>query len=62
MPSVRVPVLSKHKVFTLDKDSTEYKFWAKVWVCANLTTPVAIATDANKAIPNGIMYVMVVPP
>ena len=55
VPSVKVPVLSKQRVLTLDNNSTEYKFCASVLLWANLTTPVAIATDANKAIPQGII-------
>ena len=31
VPSVKVPVLSKQRVLTLDNDSTEYKSWAKVF-------------------------------
>ena len=55
VPSVKVPVLSKHKVSTLESNSTEYKSWAKVLFWASLTTPVAIATEAKRAIPQGII-------
>ena len=39
----------------LESNSTEYKFWASVLLWASLTTPVAIATEANKAMPHGII-------
>ena len=55
MPSVIVPVLSKHKVSTRAKVSIEYKSWTKTLYLESLKTATAKTVLVNKTNPSGII-------
>ena len=55
VPSVIVPVLSKHRVSTLANISIEYKSWTKHLFLARVKTPTERVTDVSKNIPAGII-------
>ena len=57
VPSVMVPVLSRHKTFVLASISIEYRSRTKVFFFASLTTPTASAMVISRNIPAGIMLV-----
>ena len=58
LPSVIVPVLSRHNTSVLASISILYKSWTKVLFLASLTTPTARATLVSKNIPAGIIPII----
>ena len=55
LPSVIVPVLSRHNTLTLASISSEYISCTSVWFLASLTMPTASATLVKRSMPEGIM-------
>ena len=54
-PSVRVPVLSKHKVSTLARASMQYKSWTRTFDFDNLVTLTANTVLVKSTRPSGII-------
>ena len=55
LPSVIVPVLSRHSTLTRASISREYRSCTRVCFLASLRTPTAIAKDVSSNSPEGIM-------